>query len=87
MVDKYEIFKETDEVDHLTVRVRKGEKLDRKAAIAMIKRYPAVYAAVRAALPGLDTDTAALERKSDRELYELLIAIRTALMEIVFPTE
>ncbi|MBQ6421523.1 MAG: hypothetical protein IJK02_10655 [Clostridia bacterium] len=84
LIDKYTIYKETDEVDHLTIRVRKGEALDRALAIKMIKRYTGTYPAVAAALPGLDTSLPALEAKDDRELYDLLIVIRTALTDLVF---
>ena len=76
-------YLEVDEIDHLTIRVRRGEPLDRKTAIGMIKHYAACNAAVGAALAGTDVSLAALETASDEKIYGLLIKTRTALIDQV----
>lgn len=76
-------YLEVDEIDHLTIRVRRGEPLDRKTAVGMIRHYAVCDAAVKAALAGTDVSLAALEAASDEDIYGLLIQTRTALIDQV----
>ena len=76
-------YLEVDEIDHLTIRVRRGEPLDRKTAVGMIRHYAACDAAVKAALAGTDVSLAALETASDETIYGLLNKTRTALIDQV----
>ena len=76
-------YLEVDEIDHLTIRVRRGEKLDRKTAYGLIKHYAACDAAVKEALAGTDVSLAALEAAPDEAIYDLLIQTRTALIDQV----
>ena len=76
-------YLEVDEIDHLTIRVRRGEPLDRKTAIGMIKHYAACNAAVKTALAGTDVSLAALQKAPDEAIYNLLIRTRTALLDQV----
>ena len=76
-------YLEADEIDHLTIRVRRGEPLDRKTAVGMIRHYAACDAAVKAALAGTDVSLAALETASDETIYGLLNKTRTALIDQV----
>ena len=78
------IYKEVDEIDHLTIRCRRGEPMDRKTAAAMIRRYTACFADVTTAFAGRDTSLPALEALDDRTLYDWLVEIRTVLMRRVF---
>ena len=73
-------YLEVDEIDHLTIRCRRGEALDRKTAIGMIKRYAACDDAVKAAFAGTDVTLAALQALEDEALYEMLVRTRTALI-------
>ena len=76
-------YLETDEIDHITIRCRKGEKLDRKAAIKLIKYHAACSEPVARALTGVDVTAAALQQCTDERLYDLLILTRTALIDTV----
>jgi len=78
------VYKEVDEIDHLTIRYRRGEPLDRKTAVAMIKRYTACFDDIKAAFADRDTSLAALEATDDRTLHDWLVEIRTVLMRRVF---
>jgi hypothetical protein len=78
------IYKEVDEIDHLTIRCRRGEPMDRKTAAAMIKRYTACFADVKEAFANRDTSLRAVEALDDRTLYDWLVEIRTVLMRRVF---
>ena len=76
-------YLEVDEIDHLTIRVRKGEPLDRKTAIGFIKFYTATNETVKAAFAGTPVTLAALISLPDNEIYDMLIRIRTALIGTV----
>lgn len=78
------IYKEMDEIDHLTIRYRRGQGLDRKTAVGMIRRYTGCFAAVAAAFRGRDTSLAALQNTADQTLHDLLVEIRTVLSEQIF---
>ncbi len=76
-------YLEVDEIDHITIRCRKGEPLDRKNAIRLIKRYAATDEAVQKVFAGTDVTLAALQAKPDEEIYDMLIQTRTALIDKV----
>lgn len=76
-------YLEVDEIDHLTIRVRKGEPLDRKRAIGMIQFYTATNETVKAAFAGTPVTLAALTALPDGDIYDMLIRIRTALIGTV----
>ncbi len=76
-------YLEVDEIDHLTIKYRRGQGLDRKTAVDMIQYYAAVNDEVKRALGGTDVTLAALEAYSDRALYDTLVVIRTALLDTV----
>ena len=76
-------YLEIDEIDHLTIRCRRGEPLDRKTAIRMIKFYTATDEAVKAAFTDTDVTLAALATLPDSDIYDMLIKIRTALIDTV----
>ncbi|MBQ7638840.1 MAG: hypothetical protein IJS90_08065 [Clostridia bacterium] len=77
------VYLEVDQIDHLTIRCRKGEPLKRKTAIKMIKRYTACFESVAKAFEGADVTYEALNKRSDEDLYADLIKIRTALINEV----
>ncbi|MBQ9507634.1 MAG: hypothetical protein IJR51_10800 [Clostridia bacterium] len=76
-------YLEVDEIDHLTIRVRKGEPLDRKTATGMIRFYTATNETVKAAFGGTPLTLTALAPLPDEEIYDMLIKIRTALINTV----
>ncbi len=76
-------YLEVDEIDHLTIKYRRGQGLDRKTAVDMIQYYAAVNDEVKRALGGTDVTLAALEAYSDRALHDTLVVIRTALLDTV----
>ena len=77
-------YLEADEIDHLTIRYRRGGPLDRRTAVEMIKYYTACDDAVGEALKGTDVTLKALNELSDQALHDLLVRVRTALLEKVF---
>ena len=76
-------YLEVDEIDHLTIKYRRGEGLDRKTAVEMIQYYAAVSDDVKRALAGTDVTLAALADYTDRALHDTLVRIRTALLDTV----
>ena len=81
------IYKEMDEIDHLTIRYRRGQGLDRVTAIDMIKRYTGCFADVSEAFQEKDLSLAALQAAEDQRLHEMLWVIRTVLGKRVFEQE
>ena len=77
-------YLEADEIDHLTIRYRRGEPLDRDAAVEKIQYYAACDAAVSAALQGENVSLSALHALSDQALNDLLVRVRTALLDKAF---
>ena len=73
-------YLEADEIDHITIRCRKGEPLDRKNAVRLIRFYTATDEAVQKAFAGTDVTLAALQALPDAEIYDMLIRTRTALL-------
>ena len=78
------IYKEVDEIDHLTIRYRRGEPLQRDTAIRMLQRYPACFDDVGAAFAGTDLTLEALCALDDRTLHDMLVRVRTVLLKRVF---
>ena len=76
-------YLEIDEIDHLTIRYRRGQGLDRKKAISLIKFYVACSAPVAEAFRGEDVTLAALGQYGDRALHDALVRVRTALIDTV----
>ena len=77
------IYNEIDEIDHLTLRRRKGEQFSSARAADLLCRYRALDADVAAAL-ALDDASAARERLAaldQQTLYDLLVKTRTVLMK------
>ena len=77
------IFNEIDEIDHLTLRRRKGGEMPPAEAARLIRRYRALDADVAAAL-ALPEEAAAFEALSaadQQTLFELLVRTRTVLMK------
>lgn len=70
-----EVFKEIDDIDHLTIRLRRGEYFDRDTALKMIKRCRAYYE--------IAPQTLISAESSDRELHDELVYIRTVLFETI----
>lgn len=79
-----EIYKEVDEIDHLTIRYRRGEPLRRNEAVQMIKRYTACFADVKEAFAGRNTTLSAVKALDDQTLHDWLVEIRTILLKRVF---
>lgn len=76
-------FLQADEIDHLTIRYTDfGERLNKKKAVEMIHFYNDVYSAVSDELKDYDLSFEALDRYSEKELYGILVIIRTALLEL-----
>lgn len=71
-----ELFNEIDEIDHFTLAVRKGRPFDRKAAIALIRRYAARYPYVAALDARFDAVGETFGSFDDQALYESLIRMR-----------
>ena len=76
-------YLEVDEIDHLTLRYRRGDGLDRKKAVALIQYHVACSEPVSAALAGTDVSLAALAAYTDGMLYDTLVRVRTALIDTV----
>ncbi len=76
------IYNEIDEIDHLTLRRRKGETFSPARAAALIIRYRALDADVAAALSLSDEDAVEerLAAAAQQTLYDLLVKTRTVLM-------
>lgn len=77
------IYNEIDEIDHLTLRRRKGGEFSPQEAARLIRRYRALDADVKKAL-GLSDEAAAFETLAAADgqtLYDLLVTVRTVLMQ------
>ncbi len=76
-------FLQADEIDHLTIRYTDfGEKLNKKKATEMIHFYNDIYSAVSEKLKAYELSFEALDRYSEKELYDILVIIRTVLLEL-----
>ena len=79
------LFLQADEIDHLTVRYTDfGEPLDTETAIKMIKFYADCYNEVAEKISGIDTKKEELQKLGEKELYEILVKIRTVLLDTAF---
>ena len=75
------LYLQADEIDHLTLRYTDyDEPLNRKTAINMISFYRDAYDDVAAALKLPALCRPVLEEMSEKELYDLLVIIRTVLL-------
>lgn len=76
------IYNEIDEIDHLTLRRRKGETFSPERAAALIRRYRALDPDVAATLALSDEEAREdrLAAADQQTLYDLLVSIRTVLM-------
>ena len=84
MLDKYAIFKETDEIDHVTIIYTRGGKLDINKSIGFIKRHYACDTDVKNALINYDLSDEKLFHMKEQELYELLVIIRETLLRKIW---
>ena len=79
------LFLQADEIDHLTIRYTDfGEPLNTESAMKMIKFYADCYDEVAEKISDFDTKTEELRKLSEKELYEVLVKIRTVLLEWAF---
>ena len=78
-----ELFNEIDDIDHLTLAVRKGKPLDRKKAADFLRRYAARYAYVSALNERFDAPGECFDELDDRALYDSLILIRDEMVKSV----
>ena len=78
-------YLQADEIDHVTIRYTDfGEALNREKAVAFITRYNAWYDEVAAVLSDIEVNEKALCTLSDKALYEILVRIRTVLLDRAF---
>ena len=84
MVDKYAIFKETDEIDHVSIVYTRGGKLDIDKSIGFIKRHYVCDIDVHSALQNYDLSDEKLLSMNEQELYEILVTIREILLKKVW---
>ena len=79
------LFLQADEIDHLTIRYTDfGEPLKKETAVKMIKFYDDCYDEVAAELADIDTKKEELTKLGEKELYEILVRIRTVLLDAAF---
>ena len=76
-----ELFNEIDDIDHLTLAVRKGKPLDRRKAVDFIRRYAARYACVAALDERFDAAGESFADLDDPALYDCLIRIRDEMVK------
>ncbi len=84
MVDKLAVFKETDEIDHVTIVYTRGGKLDIEKSIGFIKRHYACDADVKNALRDYDLSDEKLLSMNEPEIYNILVIIRNTLLKKVW---
>ncbi len=84
----YLLTLQADEIDHLTIRYTDfGEKLNRNKASEMIHFYVSAYDSVSDAFKNENTCFSSLCKKEEKELYDMLVIIRTILLDMVFEEE
>ncbi len=76
-------YLEVDEIDHLTIRYRRGGPLDRGTAVRMIRRYADRDTQTAKALADTDLRLTALNALTDQALHDLLVRVRNALLDRV----
>ncbi|MCQ2462002.1 MAG: hypothetical protein MJ177_01195 [Clostridia bacterium] len=78
-------YLQADEIDHVTIRYTDfGEPLNREKAVKFITSYNAWYDDVAKVLTDVKVNEKNLYELSDSELYEILVRIRTVLLNKVF---
>ena len=78
-------YLQADEIDHVTIRYTDfGEPLNREKAVKFITSYNAWYDDVASVLMDVQVSEKSLCELSDSELYEILVRIRTVLLNKVF---
>ena len=78
-----ELFNEIDDIDHLTLAVRKGKPLDRPKAVDLIRRNAARYDYVAALNERFDAAGESFDDFDDQTLYDSLILIRDEMVKHV----
>ena len=78
-----ELFNEIDDIDHLTLAVRKGRPLERKKAADFIRRYAARYAYAAALNERFDAPGESFDSFSDQALDDCLILLRNEMVKHV----
>lgn len=79
------LFLQADEIDHLTIRYTDfSEPLNKEKAVKMIKFYCSRYDKVAAEIGNINIKKEELLKLSENELYEVLVKIRTVLLEEAF---
>ncbi len=79
------LFLQADEIDHLTIRYTDfGEPLNTETAIKIIKFYADCYDEVAEKISDADIKKEELQKLSEKELYEILVKIRTVLLDWAF---
>ena len=77
-------YLEVDEIDHLTLSYKDfGKSLDRDRAVKMILFYSDAYDEVRKSLDAGRMTKTFLDNLDDKALYDILIIIRTVLLDAV----
>ncbi|MBR5427832.1 MAG: hypothetical protein IK118_05745 [Clostridia bacterium] len=83
MPERQSVTLDVDDIDHLTIRRRRGQDFDCGLARVYIRRSFGVYPETHKANPRLAADYSAIEEAGEQELYDTLVAIRTVLMRSV----
>lgn len=78
-------FLEADEIDHLTIRFTDfGENLNKEKASFFIRKYLSKYSVLKEMTCLSEIDDRAIRSLEDKELYEILVKIRTYILDIAF---
>ena len=80
MSERQSVTLDADDIDHLTIRRRRGQDFDCDLARVYIRRCFGVYPETHKANMRLAADYSAIAEADERELYDTLVAIRTVLM-------
>ncbi|MCR5042152.1 MAG: hypothetical protein K6C36_08670 [Clostridia bacterium] len=73
-------FLETDHIDHVTIHYRRGEGLDRGAAVRLLMRAMGCFPTVAEAMEDVPLNKSYLDSLPDDGLVSLLVRARTALL-------
>lgn len=83
MKERQSITLDVDDIDHLTIRRRRGQSFDCGLARTYIRRCFGVYENTREAAPRLAAHYELIAEAGEQELYDTLIRIRTILMQSI----
>ncbi len=86
-IERCTVFKLVDEIDHYTIKCVDGEVSDIRTAVNMIHQYTSSSEATAAEFSRFAYKPELLERMSARELYDVLIEIRTFMLAEVWAEE